>query len=140
MQKFSNISRIVGAFTAQAGNILQIAECIEYFLEQLGIVFYSHRVSYPNCLSAQVLPRPLKELAISRLQEVASRLESFESIKKNPLLLTVTRQQIQDNINYLQATDQNTLWTDFIEFNRRLDVSRKQGPLETIVPEFKPYV
>lgn len=135
-----NVSRVVGAFTAQAGNILQAAECIDYFINTMGIIFYSHRVSYPNCLSAQVLPAELKELAIERLQTVASHVGQWEPVKKNPLLGKVTHQQIQDNINYLQAKDQYNLWNDFISFNRNLDRTRNQGPLETIVPEFKLYL
>ena len=140
IQKIPNVSRIVGAFTAQAGNILQAAECIDYFINHLGIVFYSHRVSYPNCLSAQVLPNELKALAITKLLTVKSQIDEWDAIKKNPLLGKVTHQQIKDNINYLQAKDQNNLWSDFIEFNRQLDASRGQGPLEAVVPEFKPYV
>jgi hypothetical protein len=140
IQKIPNVSRIVGAFTAQAGNILQAAECIDYFINHLGIVFYSHRVSYPNCLSAQVLPNELKALAITKLLTVKSQIDEWDAIKKNPLLGKVTHQQIKDNINYLQAKDQNNLWSDFVEFNRQLDASRGQGPLEMVVPEFKPYV
>jgi sulfatase maturation enzyme AslB (radical SAM superfamily) len=140
IQKIPNVSRIVGAFTAQAGNILQAAECIDYFINHLGIVFYSHRVSYPNCLSAQVLPTELKALAITKLLTVRSQIDDWDAIKKNPLLGKVTHQQIKDNINYLQAKDQNNLWSDFVKFNRQLDASRSQGPLEMVVPEFKPYV
>lgn len=139
IKSLTNVSRIVGAFTAQAANILQAAECIDYFLNEMGIVFYSHRVSYPNCLSAQVLPLELKEMAIARLESVEKRLFTFESIQNNKLLETVTRQQIKDNINYLRAKDQAHLWKDFLEFNRRLDVGRKQDLL-TAVPEFKDYV
>ena len=71
---------VVGAFTAQAGNILQAAECIDYFINEMNIVFYSHRVSYPNVLSAQVLPQELKDLAIERLTSVEQRLE-FETLE-----------------------------------------------------------
>jgi hypothetical protein len=138
-KSISNVSRVVGAFTAQAGNILQAAECIDYFINTMGIVFYSHRVSYPNCLSAQVLPQALKDLAIERLQSVDLRVDSWEAVKKNPLLGIVTHQQIKDNINYLQAKDQYHLWNDFIEFNRKLDATRNQSLLDA-VPEFKPYV
>jgi sulfatase maturation enzyme AslB (radical SAM superfamily) len=134
-----NVSRVVGAFTAQAGNILQAAECIDYFINTMGIVFYSHRVSYPNCLSAQVLPRELKDLAISRLQEVSLKVDQWPAIKENQLLQKVTHQQIKDNINYLQAKDQYNLWPDFLEFNQRLDLSRNQNLFDA-VPEFKPYV
>jgi sulfatase maturation enzyme AslB (radical SAM superfamily) len=140
IQKIPNISRVVGAFTAQAGNILQAAECVDYFINEMNIVFYSHRVSYPNCLSAQVLPQELKELAISRLENVLEKMPTFANVKKFPILEKITRQQITDNINYLRAKDQSHLWQDFIEFNRRLDVVRKTGPLEIVVPEFKDYL
>lgn len=139
IKKIPNVSRIVGAFTAQAGNILQAAECIDYFLNEMGIVFYSHRVSYPNCLSAQVLPQPLKDLAVQRLESVEQRLFTFSAIEKNSLLEKVTRQQIKDNINYLRAKDQSHLWKDFLEFNKKLDSSRQQSLLKA-VPEFEPYV
>jgi sulfatase maturation enzyme AslB (radical SAM superfamily) len=139
IKSFSNVSRVVGAFTAQAGNILQAAECIEYFLNEMGIVFYSHRVSYPNCLSAQVLPQPLKDLAIQRLESIEQRLFTFPSIEKSDLLERITRQQIKDNINYLRAKDQSHLWKDFLEFNKNLDISRQQNLLKA-VPEFKNYV
>jgi hypothetical protein len=138
IQKIPNVSRVVGAFTAQAGNILQAAECVDYFINKMNIVFYSHRVSYPNCLSAQVLPFDLKDLAIKRLQSVDLRVDSWEAVKKNSLLGTVTHQQIKDNINYLQAKDQHHLWNDFIEFNQKLDATRNQSLLDA-VPEFKLY-
>jgi len=138
-RSFPNVSRVVGAFTAQAGNILQAAECIDYFINEMNIVFYSHRVSYPNCLSAQVLPRELKELAIQRLETVGRAVWSFDAVQKNPILEKITQQQIKDNINYLRAKDQSHLWSDFLEFNRKLDSTRNQNLLDT-VPEFKPYV
>ena len=139
IQSIPNVSRVVGAFTAQAANILQISECIDYFLNHMDIVFYSHRVSYPNCLSAQVLPRELKQLAIERLRNVESKLWTFDKINQSSLLEKVTRQQIKDNINYLQAKDQHHLWNDFLEFNRKLDESRNQKLLD-VIPEFKEYV
>jgi sulfatase maturation enzyme AslB (radical SAM superfamily) len=138
IQKIPNVSRVVGAFTAQAGNILQAAECIDYFINKMNIIFYSHRVSYPNCLSAQVLPQELKDLAVSRLETVRERLFTFDNIKKSTLLEKVTQQQIKDNINYLKAKDQHHLWSDFLEFNRQLDATRNQSLLN-VVPEFNPY-
>jgi sulfatase maturation enzyme AslB (radical SAM superfamily) len=139
IQKIPNVSRVVGAFTAQAGNMLQMAECIDYFINKMNIVFYSHRVSYPNCLSAQVLPQALKDLAISRLESVKLQVDSWDAVKKNPLIGLVTHQQIKDNINYLQAKDQNLLWNEFLEFNKALDTTRKQDLLKT-VPEFKAFI
>ena len=138
IQKIPNVSRVVGAFTAQAGNILQAAECIDYFINKMGIIFYSHRVSYPNCLSAQVLPQELKELAIQRLEAVKLKVDTWDSVQKNVLLGKVTHQQIQDNINYLRATDQSNLWQDFLDFNYALDATRNQSLLDT-VSEFKKY-
>jgi sulfatase maturation enzyme AslB (radical SAM superfamily) len=140
IKKIKNITRIVGAFTAQASNILQAADVLEYFLKDLEIVFYSHRVSYPRVLSAQVLPKPLKEIAIQRLEDVRTRINSFKIIKENPILEKITQQQISDNINYLTAVDQSHLWKDYLEFNRRLDKSRNQKSIVTIVPEFLDYV
>jgi MoaA/NifB/PqqE/SkfB family radical SAM enzyme len=139
IQAIPNVSRVVGAFTAQAGNILQAAECIDYFINKMGIVFYSHRVSYPNVLSAQVLPFDLKDLAIKRLQSVALRVDSWDAVKQNPLLGKVTHQQIKDNINYLQAKDESHRWQEFLEFNYALDATRNQSLLDA-VPEFKQYV
>jgi sulfatase maturation enzyme AslB (radical SAM superfamily) len=134
-----NVSRVVGAFTAQAGNILQAAECIDYFLNKMGIVFYSHRVSYPNVLSAQVLPQELKNIAIKRLQDVSLRVSEFAIVKQHPILEKITQQQIQDNINYLKAKDESHRWLEFIDFNRKLDATRNQNLLDA-VPEFKDYV
>jgi MoaA/NifB/PqqE/SkfB family radical SAM enzyme len=134
IQRIPNVSRVVGAFTAQAGNILQAAECIDYFINKLNIVFYSHRVSYPNCLSAQVLPRELKDLAIKRLEEIKLRVPDFENVKKHPILKQITLQQIQDNINYMNSKDQSHMFNDFIEFNLQLDKSRGQS-LFDVMPE-----
>lgn len=139
IQQIPNVSRVVGAFTAQAGNILQAAECVDHFINELGIVFYSHRVGYPTCLSAQVLPQELKLLAIKRLQDVSLKVPDFSNVKKYPILKQITLRQIQDNINYLQAKDQHHLWQDFLEFNYKLDATRNQSLLD-VVPEFKPYV
>jgi len=126
IKKIPNVSRVVGAFTAQAGNILQAAECIDYFINT-------------NCLSAQVLPDELKALAITKLLAVKSQIDNWDAVKNNALLGKITHQQIQDNINYLQAKDMNNLWPDFVEFNRNLDSTRGQNLLN-VIPEFAPYV
>jgi sulfatase maturation enzyme AslB (radical SAM superfamily) len=139
IKKIPNVSRVVGAFTAQAGNILQAADCIEYFLETMGIVFYSHRVSYPNCLSVQVLPEELKDVAYHRLEAIKNKIQNFALIQKYPILSEITLQQIQDNQNYIRAKDQSYLWEDFLKFNFALDSTRNQQLL-AVVPEFIPYV
>jgi len=139
IQSIPNISRIVGAVTVQVSNILAIDKIIEYFLDDLGVIFHTHRVAYPNVLSIQVLPKELKVLAVKRLINIEKRLKSFKMIQLHPELLEYTRNQIQDNINYLISKDQSYLWNDCVEFNRRLDATRNQS-FADVTPEFKPYV
>ena len=138
IQTIPNISRVVGAVTVQVSNVLILDKMIEYFLDDLGIVFHTHRVEYPKLLSAQVLPPKLKALAIQRLQEVSYKVKDFKMVKRHPQLLEYTLGQIQDNINYLQR-DQSEKWNDCVEFNKRIDKTRKQS-FEEVTPEFKPYV
>ncbi len=139
IQTIPNISRIVGAVTVQISNVLILDKMIEYFLNDLGIVFHTHRVEYPKVLSAQVLPRKLVDLAYHRLEAMKSKIINYEIIKKHPMLLNYTLRQIEDNQNYLKARDQSDLWADCVEFNRRLDKTRNQS-FTDITPEFKPYV
>jgi MoaA/NifB/PqqE/SkfB family radical SAM enzyme len=139
IQTIPNISRIVGAVTVQVSNVLILDKMIKYFLNDLGIVFHTHRVEYPKVLSAQVLPGKLRALAIQRLQDVSYQVKDFKLVKEYPQLLEYTLGQIQDNINYLQAKDQSDKWKDCVEFNRRLDATRDQNFLD-VTPEFKPYV
>ena len=140
MKKIPTVSRIVGAFTVQANNILQIDKVIDYFLKDMQIVFYSHRVNYPRALSAQVLPEDLKQAVVVKLEAMKSKIKDYEIVKKHPVLEKITLQQIQDNINFLQARDLHEHWNDCIDFNRKLDETRNQGPFEKINPEFADYV
>jgi MoaA/NifB/PqqE/SkfB family radical SAM enzyme len=139
IQTIPNISRIVGAVTVQVSNVLILDKMIEYFLNDLGIVFHTHRVEYPKVLSAQVLPRELQVLAITKLRAVMDHLEDFKLVKQHPELLAYTRGQIQDNINYLMARDQSDKWPDCVAFNRELDKTRNQS-FTDVTPEFKQYV
>lgn len=136
---FPNVSRVVGAFTVQANNIMQICDVIDYFLNDMGIIFYSHRVNYPRALSAQTLPSELKNKVISNLKDMNEKVLGYKVIQENELLKKVTLQQIQDNINFLEAKDLSEHWQDCINFNRALDKTRNQDFLKTN-PEFKPYV
>jgi len=131
-KSFPNVDYVVGACTVQAGNIMQLPEIIDYFLNKMGIVFYSHRVNYPNVLSAQCLPIKYKEDVVSKLKKLLVDVKTWKCMDQHPQLLPMTLQQIQDNINFLQARDLSSKWTQTLEFNRRLDASRKQGPFESI--------
>jgi MoaA/NifB/PqqE/SkfB family radical SAM enzyme len=139
IQTIPNISRIVGAVTVQVSNILILDKVCEFFLDKLGIVFHTHRVAYPKVLSAQVLPKPLKELAIMRLEALKERVHNFKLVKEHTELLTYTLRQIQDNINYINSIDQSELWEDCVGFNRALDKTRNQN-FTDVTPEFKDYV
>ena len=139
-KSFSNVSRVVGAFTVQANNIMQIYKVIDYFLNDMGIIFYSNRVNYPMSLSAQVLPPVLKQQVINNLEVMKETVLSYPLVEQNDLLKKVTLQQIQDNINFLQAKCMyESHWQDCIEFNRRLDKTRNQNFLSAN-PEFESYV
>jgi hypothetical protein len=136
IQTIPNISRIVGAVTVQVSNALVLDKMIKYFLDDIGIVFHSHRVEYPKLLSAQVLPLALRELAVERLQAVSLQVKDFKMVKQYPELLEYTLGQIQDNINYLQARDQSDKWKDCMDFNLKLDATREQSFFD-VTPEFK---
>lgn len=138
IQQIPNVRRIVGAVAVQVSNIMIMDQIIEEFLDRLGIIFYTNMVNYPNVLSAQVMPHPLRVLALQRLEVVKQRVPEFAMIKRNPELLKITLGQIQGIQNYLQARDQSHLWQDCLEFNRRLDQSRKQNFFE-VTPEFRNY-
>ena len=138
IQTIPNISRIVGAVAVQVSNVMVLDKMIEYFLNDIGIVFYTNMVQYPNVLSAQVLPMPLKMIAIGRLQSVQKRLEDFKLIKQHPMLLELTKGQILGITNFLLANDQSDKWQECIEFNSKLDATRDQSFFD-VTPEFAGY-
>jgi molybdenum cofactor biosynthesis enzyme MoaA len=139
IQTIPNISRIVGAVAVQVSNVLVLDKMIKYFLDDLGIVFYTNMVQYPNVLSAQCLPADLKQLAIERLQQVRDQVPNFKLVQQQPILKDLTFGQIDGIINFLLAKDQSHLWTDTVEFNRRLDATRSQC-FDQVTPEFQNYV
>jgi len=139
IQKIPNVSRIVGAVAVQVSNVLTLDEMIAHFLDELGIVFYTNIVKYPNVLSVQVLPPHLKILSVQRLNAVKDHVPRFKHVKENPILLDLTLKQIDGIINYINATDQSDKWEDCVEFNRRLDNTRNQS-FTDVTPEFKNYV
>jgi len=139
IQKIPNVSRIVGAVAVQVSNVLTLDEMIAHFLDELGIVFYTNIVKYPNVLSVQVLPPHLKILSVQRLNAVKDHVPRFKHVKENPILLDLTLKQIDGIINYITATDQSDKWEDCVEFNRRLDKTRNQS-FTDVTPEFKNYV
>ena len=131
-KSFHNVKYVVGACTVQAGNVMQLPSIIDYFLNVMGIVFYSHRVNYPNVLSAQCLPSKYKQQVISELEKMKDIVPHYAIMQKDKRLLPITLQQIQDNINFLQARDLSNLWPKTLEFNHKLDASRNQRKFEDV--------
>jgi sulfatase maturation enzyme AslB (radical SAM superfamily) len=140
IQTIPNVSRVVGAVAVQVSNVLILDKMIEYFLNDLGIVFYTNMVNYPNVLSAQVLPAQLKDLAIKRLETAKLKVPNYQLVKENPILLGITIKQIDGIINYLQANDQHHLWNDCIAFNKRLDRSRLSKGFAETTNEFARFI
>jgi MoaA/NifB/PqqE/SkfB family radical SAM enzyme len=139
IKQIPNVSRVVGAVAVQVSNVLILDKIIEYFLDELGIVFYTNMVNYPTVLSAQVLPNELKALAIARLKAVRKLVPEFKYVKENPILLKITQGQIDGIINFIVSKNTNHLWADCVEFNRKLDVTRNQS-FTDVTPEFRAYV
>ena len=131
-KSFSNVDYVVGACTVQAGNIMQLPEIIDYFLNKMEIVFYSHRVNYPNVLSAQCLPVKYKEDVIEKLEKLLIDVSNWKCMDQHPQLLPMTIQQIQDNINFLKAKDLSDKWPQTLKFNHKLDASRNQRKFEDV--------
>ena len=140
IKSMTNVPYVVGAFTVQAGNIMQIDRAISYFLNELGIIFYSHRVNYPNVLSAQCIPNSLKTVVINNLEKLKDEVAEYPIMNMHPSVLPITLQQIDDNINFLKGKDLSHMWKKTVEFNQRLDLTRNQGPFEKVVPEYAPYI
>ena len=139
-KSFPNVDYVVGACTVQVGNIMQLPKIIPYFLNEMGIVFYSHRVNYPNVLSAQTIHPKLKIRVIRQLEMLKAEVINYPIMSMHKDLLPITLRQINDNINFLQARDLHNKWPQTVAFNRRLDSTRNQGPFETVIPEYAPYV
>jgi hypothetical protein len=140
IKQIPTVKRIMASVAVQATNILYLDKIIEHFLDTMEVTFWNNFVRYPTLLSAQVLPKDLKSIAIDRLITVRSKVPTFKMCIKDPYTVTVAYNQIDNIIKFLQGDDSNYLWNDFVEFNHILDKTRKQGPLEIIIPEFKDYV
>jgi hypothetical protein len=140
MQKFTNISRIVGACTVQVGNVMHLDNILRTFTNDLNIVFHTHRVEYPKVLSIQTIPQELKLKVVQTLTDLKTEILEYPMVQKYPILEKHILTQLQDNINYIQANDQTNLWPDTIDFNTRLDKSRNQKPFYEITPEYKRFI
>jgi MoaA/NifB/PqqE/SkfB family radical SAM enzyme len=139
IQQIKNVSRVVGAVAVQVSNVLILDKMIEEFLDNHGIIFYTNMVNYPTVLSIQTLPNELKVLAINKLKAVREKVPTFKLVKEHPILEQITYNQIDGVINYILAKNLNHLWSDTVEFNRRLDTTRSQS-FTDVTPEFKDHV
>jgi sulfatase maturation enzyme AslB (radical SAM superfamily) len=138
IQTIPNINRIVGAVAVQVSNVMVLDKMIKYFLDDLGVVFYTNMVQYPNVLSIQVLPEALKEQATINLNFAKLYIQDYKLVKEHPMLLDLTLKQIDGIINFMWAKDQSDKWKDCIDFNTKLDAIRGQS-FTDVTPEFKDY-
>jgi hypothetical protein len=97
-------------------------------------------VKYPDVLSVQTLPEELKQIAINRLEMTKLAVPTYRLVKEKPILLNLTLQQIDGVINFIRSRDESHLWSDTVEFNRRLDASRSSRTFTEVTPDFKHYV
>lgn len=140
IQKFPNISRIVGAVAVQVSNACMLPKMVEHFLNDLGIVFYVNMVKYPECLSVQVLPKEVKEYVTNALGLTSVLVKNYKLVQQHPILHGITITQINNILNFMNSKDRyNELWQDTINFNMNLDITREQSFLD-VNSEFKPYV
>jgi MoaA/NifB/PqqE/SkfB family radical SAM enzyme len=137
-KEIPNISRIVGAVAVQVSNALDLDKMIRYFLDDIGIVFYANMVRYPQVLSIQVLPAEIKNIVVDKLIAVRQEVSKFKLVKENPILENITYQQIDGIINFIQSDNKTDLWQDCIDYNKKLDKTRKQD-FFAVHPEFKKY-
>lgn len=139
IQTIPNISRIVGAVAVQVNNVLILDKMIEYFLNELNIVFYVTMVQYPKVLCVKIMPSELRDEAINRLLKIKDKIKTFRYVKENPVLEKFTITQINNIVNFLRYPINEELWEECVEFNHKLDMTRQQC-FEEINPEFKKYV
>jgi MoaA/NifB/PqqE/SkfB family radical SAM enzyme len=140
MKTLPNITRIVGKHTAQAGNILHIADTAEYFIDTMGIPFFSHKVSYPNVLSIQVLPKELKLLAQDRVESFINRFDKLKNQKLYGIdLKEIVIPNLKETVKFMNAKDCSYAFDDFINFNKKLDSTRNSKSIFDVNPEFKQY-
>lgn len=140
IKKIPNVDRIVGSVAVQVSNAYILPKMIEYFLDDLGIIFYTNFVNYPQCLSAQAIHPTLKQEIVERLVQVKYDINQFKLVKEQPFLEKLTLSQIDNVIKYISSKDTyDNVWTDTVNFNMKLDETRNQSFLE-VSPEFKPYV
>jgi len=138
IQTIPNVSRVVGAVAVQVGNIMHLDKMLKYFLDDLGIVFYTNMVNHPTVLSTQVLPAHLKEQATINLNFAKLYVQDYKLVKQHPMLLDLTLKQIDGVINYMWANDHSDRWQDCIAFNQALDKTRNQSFFD-VIPDFIDY-
>lgn len=103
--------------TVQMYNILRLHELIDW-ATPYGHKIYFNILNHPEELNIRVLPKHLKELAVSKL---------------TPYLHL---DKVQGIIDYMTSEDWNDKYEKFLEYTHALDESRNEN-LFTIIPEFK---
>lgn len=117
---------VVGACTFQAYNIFNMEEIFDRFVEELNIDIHTHRVNYPTFLDMRIIPLPLKNKLIARLEKYAESIKhkthpNWTEERKNNAY-----EHALDNINVLKSGGDLTKHIpQFVEFSDRLDKKQK---------------
>ena len=94
-------------------------------------------LSYPKFLSCQILPKELKEMVSAKiknyLREVQTRDLDDDTMKN------ITRNAF-DCLNFMNGTDLNDQWPQFVEYSKILDNRINGKTLEEIRPELGGYL
>jgi len=138
IQKVRNhpkVSQMVGACTVQVYNVEHLPEIADEFIEQLGLVFHTHRVNYPKFLDCRVIPTAHKDFIINKLQNY---LESIDSKNWPKEIITNTKSHIEDAIASLQGGDMTEQLPAFIEFSNKLDAKQNvKKTWQELLPNLK---
>ncbi len=127
------IEELAVACTIQVYNAFQLPEIFDYFLD-LGVHLHTHRVTFPNVLSAQILPAHIKAELTA---EIHAYIEKIRGYGLAPRVLKNAEKHLSDHLNFMNGVDASHLIPAFAEFTRRLDRARKTDICE-VVPRLAP--
>lgn len=130
--------------TVNIYNVLYIDELVHWFIEARFQAFLNlelRRLSQPEYLNIQALPRPVKMQARAALGKAVSRIEKAlpEERGDRARFLRQTAESIRGLAEYMDAEDRSHEWPAFVAFTRKLDRIRRQG-IERALPELAQFM
>jgi hypothetical protein len=126
--------------TVQAYNILSLDRTVAYLAETLPH-FGRPKLSllyYPEHMGIRVLPAPIKQLAVQRLQALRGRLQSGWPVPWPADESADLCETLDGIVDYMMGRDRTDLLPEFRRWTRVLDRSRGEDIL-SLIPEFSPW-